>query len=81
MGAQAFPAPVARVTSEIPLWDWVELARWMFRSVNKTVTRQDVLQARMVRRANLLILQNALPGDRFAKRLDRLYPIRYNRAR
>ena len=43
----------------------------MCRTENKIVTRQDVVQARMVRRANLLIVQNALPGDRFTKRLRR----------
>src|SRR5262249_52290164 len=26
-----FPAPVARVTTESHLWDWVEVASWMFR--------------------------------------------------
>jgi transcriptional regulator with XRE-family HTH domain len=69
MRAQAFPAPVARVTSEIPLWDWYDVTRWMCCTENKNVARQDVVQARMVRRANLLIVQNTLPGDRFAKRL------------
>src|ERR1700722_13668817 len=62
MRAQEFPAPVARVTSESPLWDWYDVARWMWRTENKIVARQDVVQARMVRRTNLLILQNALPG-------------------
>ena len=47
------------------------VARWMCRTENKIVARQDVVQARMVRRTNLLILQNVLPGDRFTKRLRR----------
>src|SRR5688500_8207772 len=25
---QDFPAPVARVTTESPLWDWLSVARW-----------------------------------------------------
>ena len=28
--AEAFPPPVAKVTSESPLWDWATVARWMF---------------------------------------------------
>jgi hypothetical protein len=47
------------------------VARWMCRTENKIVARQDVVQVRMVRRTNLLILQNVLPGDRFTKRLCR----------
>ncbi len=35
MRAQEFPAPVARVTSESPIWDWYEMARWMCRTKSK----------------------------------------------
>jgi hypothetical protein len=45
-----FPAPVARVTSGSPLWDWVEVARWMFK--NKNVDLNTLLQAKIVRAAN-----------------------------
>src|SRR6266699_2203160 len=27
---EAFPAPVARVSTDSPLWDWVQVARWMY---------------------------------------------------
>ena len=48
---QGFPAPVARVTTENPLWDWVEVARWFHQS-GRLPTR-DVVRARIVRQANL----------------------------
>jgi hypothetical protein len=45
-----FPAPVARVTTESPLWDWVEIARWMYRK--RTISRDVVIEAKIVREAN-----------------------------
>ena len=27
--AEAFPAPVVKVTSQSPLWDWASVARWL----------------------------------------------------
>lgn len=66
--SEEFPAPVARVTSESPLWDWYEVSRWMLHH-DRIVGLQEVLQARMVKETNLLILQNSLPYARFIKRL------------
>jgi hypothetical protein len=45
-----FPAPVARVTTLSPLWDWVEIARWMYRK--RTISRDVVVEAKVVRAAN-----------------------------
>lgn len=45
-----FPAPVARVTSESPLWDWATVARWMFR--NDRLDRAAAIDAEIVREAN-----------------------------
>jgi hypothetical protein len=45
-----FPAPVARVTTESPLWDWVQVARWMYRK--RTISRTVVVEAKIVREAN-----------------------------
>jgi hypothetical protein len=53
--AADFPAPVARVTTESPLWDWVEVARWMFK--RKTISRHVVVEAKIVREANLALVQ------------------------
>jgi len=49
---EGFPAPVARVTTESPLWDWAEVAHWM-RWVGKAkVDDTAVLQARLVKACN-----------------------------
>ena len=66
--AEGFPTPVARVTSESPLWDWVDVARWMCE--RKKVSLETVIQARMVREANLVTELRTLPHDQFVKRLE-----------
>jgi hypothetical protein len=53
--AEGFPAPVARVTTESPLWDWFEVARWMYR--RKSLSLSVVVEAKMVREANIALLQ------------------------
>ena len=40
---EGFPPPVARVTTDSPLWDWVHVARWMYR--NRRVSLEAVVQA------------------------------------
>jgi hypothetical protein len=47
---QGFPPPVARVTTDHPLWDWVEVARWLYH--HGRVPRAEVTRARVVRRVN-----------------------------
>ena len=71
-GARAddFPAPVARVTSESPLWDWYEVARWM-RSHDRRVTAEHVVRARILRQMNLLVAQRRISRDHLAKHLRR----------
>jgi len=65
-----FPAPVARVTSESPLWDWVDIARWMHH--NDKLSSEDVLEARLVREANTIMQTTPSPHDAFAKRIEEL---------
>ena len=48
-----FPAPIARVTSESPLWDWATVARWMYE--NKKLGKEAALDAEIVRQANVAI--------------------------
>lgn len=48
--ASNFPAPVARVTTDGPLWDWVDVARWSYRRC--TVSLETLVQAKIVRAAN-----------------------------
>jgi predicted DNA-binding transcriptional regulator AlpA len=62
-----FPTPVARVTSESPLWDWVDVAQWMLRQGR--LTGSDVLQARLVKEANLAA-ESGQPGQ-LLKRLGK----------
>jgi len=49
--AGGFPAPVARVTTESPLWDWAEVARWLF--LRNQVDRLTVVRARVTKAIGL----------------------------
>ncbi|HSK39662.1 MAG TPA: hypothetical protein VK943_07825 [Arenibaculum sp.] len=51
--SKGFPAPVARVTSESPLWDWASVAVWLLH--HGKVTREVAVEARIVRMANGII--------------------------
>jgi predicted DNA-binding transcriptional regulator AlpA len=48
-----FPAPVARVTTESPLWDWAEVADWMHR--HDKLPAWALAEAKVVRAANLAV--------------------------
>jgi len=64
-----FPAPVVRVTTDTPLWDWVDVARWLFRQRKLRLT--DLVQARIVRAENFKISETKegrLVGSRRAMR-------------
>ena len=54
---KSFPVPVHRITTESPLWDWVEVARWFERQGR--LTPEDLLQAKAVKRANREIAKRA----------------------
>jgi predicted DNA-binding transcriptional regulator AlpA len=45
-----FPAPVARVTSDSPLWDWSAVARWLF--ARKKLAKETVIEAAVMKQAN-----------------------------
>jgi predicted DNA-binding transcriptional regulator AlpA len=47
---QNFPPPVARVTSESPLWDWAAVAKWMYE--NNKLGLAEAVAAETVKRAN-----------------------------
>lgn len=65
--AKSFPAPVAKVTSESPLWDWATVARWMFE--NKKLSREAALEAEIVRQANQAIAKGeGRIGERLKKK-------------
>ena len=52
---EGFPTPVARVTTDHPLWDWVEVARWLFQRGRLSLS--EVTRARVVRRVNAEICE------------------------
>jgi len=64
-----FPAPVVKVTSESPLWDWATVARWMFE--NEKVDKETALEAEIVKYANTAISDGKDHiADRLKKRAD-----------
>ncbi len=54
-----FPAPIARLTTESPLWDWVDVSKWMFHK--GTLSRVAVVEAQIVRNANAIIRDSGSP--------------------
>jgi predicted DNA-binding transcriptional regulator AlpA len=48
-----FPAPVARVTSDSPLWDWSSVAKWLFQ--HEKLSRNEAIEAEAVRAMNAAI--------------------------
>jgi hypothetical protein len=65
--AKEFPAPIARVTSESPLWDWATVARWMFE--NDKLDREVAVDAEIVKQANDAIRAGETDiGDQLKKR-------------
>lgn len=66
---RGFPLPVARVTTESPMWDWVEVARWMYRK--KTLSLNTVVEAKLVRQANRAVrAAEGFEETIFAKKLQ-----------
>jgi predicted DNA-binding transcriptional regulator AlpA len=65
---QHFPPPAARVTSTSPLWDWSEVARWMYK--HDKIAKEEAINAEIVRFTNEAICnaQNHL-GDKLKKRI------------
>ncbi len=48
--SENFPSPVARVTSDTPLWDWATVATWLFQ--HEKLSRDDAIEAEVVKAAN-----------------------------
>ena len=66
---KAFPAPVARVTSDSPLWDWVMVSEWLLKQ--EKVSPEVVATARVVKAANEVIGAGERPTkERIKKRVD-----------
>ncbi|KWV58118.1 hypothetical protein AS156_35450 [Bradyrhizobium macuxiense] len=62
-----FPSPVARVTSDAPLYDWAEVANWM--AVNKKIPVEAAVSASVFQEANNAIQAGEIHlADRLKKR-------------
>ena len=53
-----FPPPSARVTSDTALWDWVDVAKWLFE--RKQLTAPVVAEAVVVRDVNLRLFNRRI---------------------
>jgi hypothetical protein len=63
-----FPAPVARVTSDSPLWDWVAVSRWMVE--NGKLPQESFVEARITRAANDLVGLRPINRGTTAKEIE-----------
>jgi hypothetical protein len=62
-----FPAPIARITSDTPLWDWAEVAHWLV--ANKKLPIEIAVVAGVVKEANEAIEEGERNlGERLKKR-------------
>ena len=52
-----FPAPSIKITSDSPLWDWSEVADWLFK--HDKLSRDDAIEAVAVAKANEVIHSGA----------------------
>lgn len=50
-----FPNPIARVTTESPLWDWAEVSSWLHKESHLPLL--DVVHAKLMRDINRMILE------------------------
>jgi transcriptional regulator with XRE-family HTH domain len=63
-----FPAPVARVTSKHPLYDWEEVAGWLVE--RDALPKEELVRARVVKEANLHLETSEAAEDNFVRRLE-----------
>jgi predicted transcriptional regulator len=63
-----FPAPVARVTTDSPLWDWVEVSEWLVRE--KELPREAAEEARLIREMNRVIARSQMQLSEADRKLE-----------
>jgi hypothetical protein len=68
--SSGFPNPVARVTSNSPLWDWLEVTEWLH--AHARIDREAVVNARIVKEANRFLDLHGDHADNFTRRLEML---------
>lgn len=65
-----FPGPIAKVTSSHPLWDWYQVAHWLCEAGH--IAREEVVYARVLKEANIVLEANDVSHDGFAERLEQI---------
>ncbi len=65
-----FPNPIARITSNSPLWDWLEVAKWLH--AQSKINFEAVVEARVVKEANRFLELHDGELDNFTRRLELL---------
>jgi hypothetical protein len=64
-----FPAPVVRVTSDAPLYDWAQVASWM--AIHKKISVEAAISAGVFQEANNAVQAGEIHlGDRLKKRAE-----------
>jgi hypothetical protein len=62
-----FPNPIARITTDTPLWDWVEVSSWMHRG--RHLSLSAAVQARALRELNKLFVEQAPVSSHLERKL------------
>lgn len=75
-GPGGFPAPTARINSDMPLWEWLSVARWLFLN-EKLEDPRCIVEAALISYANNAIAFASSPNARryqplagYAKRVE-----------
>lgn len=64
---EGFPAPALRITSATPLWEWPDVADWLFK--HDQLSRDEAVEAVAVAEANDVLRKSA--PNKFASELKR----------
>jgi transcriptional regulator with XRE-family HTH domain len=64
-----FPKPVARVTTDSPLWDWVKVSAWLHRECGLPL--EAVVEARTLRELNKVVVEHAKATSRLGRRIEK----------
>lgn len=65
-----FPPPAVKIMSGHPLWDWGRVADWLY--ARSLISEELVIEARIIREANALLMVPHLDAAALAARLAKL---------
>jgi hypothetical protein len=65
---KGFPHPVARVTTDSPLWDWVQVSKWMYN--HHKISRSAVVEATVVREINRIVAEDRPASSNIGRHLQ-----------